>query len=198
MTNVDMGDGSKDDLEEEEQEGEDDQWSTTAVVRHPMQTRWNKPKRGKEAGKCPLVKQSHLAKYIVPSMVRKLSAQQQHHARQEHASPMLNGFIGIQLSKASPLLAQPPVIANGVSGHITASNMNGNANGNTNAQLWKIMVAVTRVDRLATKLRTITLREVLTKRHNILKARLDVGTRNEETKSQLDELWICKANAVIV
>lgn len=25
MTNVDMGDGSKDDLEEEEQEGEDDQ-----------------------------------------------------------------------------------------------------------------------------------------------------------------------------
>ena len=56
---------------------------------------------------------------------------------------------------------------------------------------------VTRVDRLATRLGTLALREVLTKRHNILKARLGVGTRDEKTKSQLDELWIHKTNAVI-
>ena len=41
------------------------------------------------------------------------------------------------------------------------------------------------------------MREVLTKRHNVLKARLGVGARDKETKSQLDELWIRKTNAVI-
>ena len=47
---------------------------------------------------------------------------------------------------------------------------------------------VTRVDRLATRSRILTLREVLTKRHNVLQARLGVGARDKETKSQLDEL----------
>ena len=64
-------------------------------------------------------------------------------------------------------------------------------------KFYGVVIGVTRVDRLATRSRTLALREVLTKRHNVLKARLGVGTRDEETKSQLDELWIHKTNAVI-
>ena len=44
----------------------------------------------------------------------------------------------------------------------------------------------------------LTLREVLTKRHNVLKARLGIGTSDKETRLQLDKLWIRKTNAVIV
>ena len=63
---------------------------------------------------------------------------------------------------------------------------------------WRSLVyGVTRVDRLATWSRTLALREVLTKRHNIPKARLSIGTRDERAESQPDELWICKTNAVI-
>ena len=170
-TDVDVGDDNKDDLEEEEQEEEGDRRSTTAAAgagaRHPTQARQNKPKRGKEAGKRPSLKRSHSAKHVAPSMVRKLSAQQQHHGQQERAekkgamfdigsgssngsrsvhgstckghaksSSMLNGFTAIQPSKVSPLQAEP-VVANGVSGRITASdvalNANVNANGNVKA-----------------------------------------------------------------
>ena len=56
---------------------------------------------------------------------------------------------------------------------------------------------VTRVDRLATRSRILTLREVLTKRHNVLKVRWSIGTRDKGTESQPDELWIRKTNAVI-
>ena len=56
---------------------------------------------------------------------------------------------------------------------------------------------VTQVDRLATRSRALTLREVLMKRHNVLKVRLGVGTSNKRTRSQPDELWIRKTNAVI-
>ncbi|KAH0825779.1 hypothetical protein J3R83DRAFT_8873 [Lanmaoa asiatica] len=51
---------------------------TDAGARHPAHGRQKKPKRGKEAGKRPLVKRSHSAKHVALSMVRKLSAQQQH------------------------------------------------------------------------------------------------------------------------
>ena len=44
----------------------------------------------------------------------------------------------------------------------------------------------------------LTLREVLTKRQCALKARLRLGTRDEGTKSQPDELQISKTNTVIV
>ena len=57
--------------------------------------------------------------------------------------------------------------------------------------------SVTRVDRLAIWSRVLTLREVLTKRHNVPKARLGIRTRGEGTESQPDELWIHKTNAVI-
>ena len=43
----------------------------------------------------------------------------------------------------------------------------------------------------------LTLREVLTKRHCVLKARLRLRTRDEGTESQPDELWIHKTDAVI-
>ena len=42
-----------------------------------------------------------------------------------------------------------------------------------------------------------TLREVLTKRHCVLKVRQRFGTRDEGTKSQPDKLQICKTDAVI-
>ena len=56
---------------------------------------------------------------------------------------------------------------------------------------------VTRVDRLATGSRILTLREVLMKRHNILKARLELEQETRGLSSQPDGLWIHKTNAVI-
>ena len=44
----------------------------------------------------------------------------------------------------------------------------------------------------------LTLREVLMKRHCILKARLRLWTRDKGTESQPDKLWIYKTDAVIV
>ena len=43
----------------------------------------------------------------------------------------------------------------------------------------------------------LTRREVLTKRHCILKVRLRLGTRDKGTESQPDKLWISKTNTVI-
>ena len=57
---------------------------------------------------------------------------------------------------------------------------------------------VTWVDRLMSRSRILTLREVLTKRYRILKVRLRFGTRDEGTRSRPDELQIHKTNAVIV
>ena len=48
-----------------------------------------------------------------------------------------------------------------------------------------------------TRSKILTLREVLTKRHNILKVRQGFGTRDKGTKSQPDKLWIHKSNTVI-
>ena len=57
------------------------------------------------------------------------------------------------------------------------------------------MQGVMRVNRLTLRSRILTLREVLMKRHNILKVRL---RQEQETESQPDELRICKTDAVIV
>ena len=56
---------------------------------------------------------------------------------------------------------------------------------------------VTRVDRLTSRSMILTLREVLTKRHCVLKARLELWTRDEGTRSQSDRLQIRKTDAVI-
>ena len=61
-----------------------------------------------------------------------------------------------------------------------------------------IHLCVTQVDRLTSRSRILTLREVLMKRHCILKVRLRWGTRDKETRSQPDELQIRKTHAVIV
>ena len=61
----------------------------------------------------------------------------------------------------------------------------------------KHTVSVTWVNRLTSRSMILTLREVLTKRHYILKARLRLWTRDEGTRSQSDRLWICKTDAVI-
>ena len=47
------------------------------------------------------------------------------------------------------------------------------------------------------RLRILTLREVLMKRHSVLKARLEFGTRDKGTRSQSDGLQIHKTDAVI-
>lgn len=89
LTDVDVDDDNKEDREEEEDEEEEDRLSTTAAAgagaRHPAHSHQNKPKRGKEVGKRSLVKQSHSAKHVALSMVRKLSAQQQHRPQPERA-----------------------------------------------------------------------------------------------------------------
>ena len=53
------------------------------------------------------------------------------------------------------------------------------------------------VDRLMSRSRILTLREVLTKRHSILKVRLRFGTRDKGTRSQSGRLWIHKTDTVI-
>ena len=163
---TDVDDDIKDDHDGEEQEEEDDRRSTTAeagVARHPAQGRQNKPKRGKDVGKRPLVKRSHSAKHVAPSMVRKLSSQQQPERAEKkgatfnigsgssngsrsangstckgHAksSSVVNGLTAIQPSKVSPLHAHPPVIPKVFSGHIVAGNNapNGHANANGNVR----------------------------------------------------------------
>ncbi|KAF8434182.1 hypothetical protein L210DRAFT_3649355 [Boletus edulis BED1] len=165
---TDVDDDNKDDLEEEEQGEEDDRRSTTAAAgtgaRHPAHGHQNKPKRGKEVGKRPLMKRSHSAKHVAPSMVRKPSAQQQHHVQPErtekkgamfnigsgssngsrsangsthksHAkTSMVNGFTAIEPSKISPTKAQPPVIPKGFSGQVTAGTA-GNIALNGNANV---------------------------------------------------------------
>lgn len=163
LTDVDVDDDNKDDHEEEEQGEEDDRRSTSAAAgaRH-AHGRQNKPKRGKEVGKRPQVKRSHSAKHVAPSMVRKLSAQQQHpqpeRAEKKGAmfnigsgssngsrsangstgkgyakSPsVVNGLTAIQPSRVSPLQAQPPVIPNGFSPHVPAGNVAVNGNACTN------------------------------------------------------------------
>ena len=45
---------------------------------------------------------------------------------------------------------------------------------------------------------SLTLREVLTKRCCVLKVVSEGRTRDKGTRSQPDELWICKTDAVIV
>ena len=54
------------------------------------------------------------------------------------------------------------------------------------------------VTRLMSGSRILTLREVLTKRLNVLKVGLGIRTRNKGMVSQPGELWIHKTNAVIV
>ena len=167
---TDVDDDNKDDHEEEEQEEEeeDDRRSTTAATgagRHAAHGRQNKPKRGKEVGKRPPVKRSHSAKHVAPSMVRRLSAQQQHSQPERaekrgamfnigsgssngsrsangstckgHAkSPsMVNGLTAVQPSKVSPPQAHPPVIPKGFSGHLAAGNIALNGNANANGNL---------------------------------------------------------------
>ena len=63
--------------------------------------------------------------------------------------------------------------------------------------MWGNIHIVTRVDRLTSRSMILTLREVLTKRHCVLKERLRLGTRDEGTKSQSDRLWIRKTDTVI-
>ena len=58
-------------------------------------------------------------------------------------------------------------------------------------------LSVTWVDRLMSRSMILTLREVLTKRHCILKARLGLWIRDERTRSQSDGLQIHKTDAVI-
>ena len=171
LTDVDVDDDDKDDHEEEEQEDEDedDRRSMTAAAgtgaKHGAHSRQNKPKRGKEVGKRPPVKRSHSAKHVAPSMVRKLSTQQQHsqpdRAEKKGAmfnigsgssngsrsangstgkgpaksSPMVNGFTVIQPSKVLPAQMHSPVIPKGFSGHISASNVALNGNANANGNL---------------------------------------------------------------
>ena len=53
------------------------------------------------------------------------------------------------------------------------------------------------VNRLATRSRILTLREVLTKRHSVLKVRLRLEQETRGLSHNLDELWIHKSNAVI-
>ena len=45
--------------------------------------------------------------------------------------------------------------------------------------------------------RVLTLREVLTKSHCVLKVKLRLRIRGEGTRSQPNELWIRKTDAVI-
>ncbi|KAG8213478.1 hypothetical protein J3R82DRAFT_12015 [Butyriboletus roseoflavus] len=170
LTDVDVDDDNKEDQEEDEEEeddeGEDDRRSTTAAAgagaRHPAHCRQNKPKRGKEAGKRPLVK--HPAKHVALSMIRKLSAQQQQqHPQLEraekkiamfnigsgssngsrsangststgHARPssVANGLAVIQPPKVSLPQAQPPVIPKGFANGHIAAG-NIPLNGNVNA-----------------------------------------------------------------
>jgi hypothetical protein len=169
LTDVDIDDDDKDDHEEEEHEEEDDRRSTTAATgagaRHAAHSRQNKPKRGKEVGKRPPVKQSHSAKHAAPSMARKLSAQQQHSQPERadkkgamfnigsgssngsrsangstgkgHAksSSVVNGLTAIQPSKVAPPQMHSPVMPKGSSGHIAAGNITLNGNANVNGNL---------------------------------------------------------------
>ena len=66
------------------------------------------------------------------------------------------------------------------------------------AGLSRALLGVTQVDRLMSRSMILTLREVLTKRHCVLKERLRLGTRDKGTKSQSDGLQIRKTDAVIV
>ena len=56
---------------------------------------------------------------------------------------------------------------------------------------------VTRVDRLMSRSMILTLREVLMKRHCVLKARLELRTVDEGARSQSDGLRIRKTDTVI-
>ena len=47
------------------------------------------------------------------------------------------------------------------------------------------------------EVKILTLREVLTKRHCVLKARLRLEQETKGLGHNLDELWICKTDAVI-
>ena len=47
--------------------------------------------------------------------------------------------------------------------------------------LWVICGGVTRVDRLATRSRVLTLREVLTKRHSVLKVKFKCWNKRRES-----------------
>lgn len=75
-----------DDDKKGDEEEEDDRRSTTAAAgagaRHGRQS---KPKRAKEVGKRPLVKRSHSAKHVAPSMLR-LSTLQQSHPQPERVA----------------------------------------------------------------------------------------------------------------
>ncbi|KAG9314786.1 hypothetical protein JVU11DRAFT_3871 [Chiua virens] len=147
MTDMDVDHSKKEDhLEDEEEEDEDDRRSATAAstgARQSTHGRQNKPKRGKEVGKRPLMKRSHSAKHVPPSIVRKLSAQQQppqseraekkgamfnigsgssNGSRSANGSTgkapakttsLMNGFTTIQPSKVSPPKAPPPVMPKG-------------------------------------------------------------------------------------
>ncbi|KAG6370769.1 hypothetical protein JVT61DRAFT_10971 [Boletus reticuloceps] len=125
---TDVDDDNKNDREEEEQGEEDDRRSTTAAAgtgaRHPAHGHQNKPKRGKEVGKRPLMKRSHSAKHVAPSMVRKPSAQQQHHVQPERTE------------KKGAMFNIGSGSSNGSSGQVTAGNiaLNGNANVNGNVK----------------------------------------------------------------
>ena len=59
-------------------------------------------------------------------------------------------------------------------------------------------LSVTRVDRLMLRSRVLTLREVLMKRHCVLKVKLRLRIRGKGTRSQPDKLWIRKTDAMIV
>ena len=58
-------------------------------------------------------------------------------------------------------------------------------------------VDVTRVDRLVTRSKILTLREVLTKRLNVLKGRQRLEQETRGLSHNLDKLWIRKTNTVI-
>ena len=49
-------------------------------------------------------------------------------------------------------------------------------------------LTITRVNRLTSRSRILTLREVLTKRHNILKVRLRFGTKDEGDKVTIRQI----------